>query len=133
VRSLTLIFLENWNALKKKDRHLADRDVEKYLKKEDVESPGEGFIQPYSDNPFDNEQVGENVYINLASKANEYIYFSTPYLIITEEMVSALTLAAKRGVDVRIVTPGIPDKKTIYSMINPKQAETLDREVNPKS
>ncbi|MBR6093717.1 MAG: cardiolipin synthase [Lachnospiraceae bacterium] len=116
VRSLTLIFLENWNALKKKDRHLADRDVEKFLKKEDVESPGEGFIQPYSDNPFDNEQVGENVYINLASKANEYIYFSTPYLIITEEMVSALTLAAKRGVDVRIVTPGIPDKKTIYSM-----------------
>ena len=40
----------------------------------------------------------------------------TPYLIITDEMTHALSLAAKRGVDVRIITPGIPDKKLIYSI-----------------
>jgi cardiolipin synthase len=57
---------------------------------------------------------GENVYISMADKADRYCYFITPYLIITDEMSHALGLAAKRGVDVRIITPGIPDKKLVY-------------------
>ena len=40
----------------------------------------------------------------------------TPYLILTDEMVHAIALAAKRGVDVRIITPGIPDKKMVYGV-----------------
>ena len=52
----------------------------------------------------------------MANKAQRYCWFITPYLIITDEMSHALTLAAKRGVDVRIITPGIPDKKPIYSV-----------------
>ena len=55
-------------------------------------------------------------YISMANKAQRYCWFITPYLIITDEMSHALTLAAKRGVDVRIITPGIPDKKPIYSV-----------------
>ena len=58
--------------------------------------------------------VAENVFLNMISAAQESLYFTTPYLIITDEMVRALGLAAKRGVDVRIVTPGIPDKKMVY-------------------
>ena len=60
--------------------------------------------------------VGESVYMNLIAHAKKEIYFTTPYLIITDEMNRALGLAAKRGVDVRIVTPGIPDKKLIYKV-----------------
>ena len=52
----------------------------------------------------------------MANKAEKYCWFITPYLIITDEMTHALTLAAKRGVDVRIITPGIPDKKMVYSV-----------------
>ena len=73
-----------------------------------------GIVLPYSDHPLDSEFVGESVYINLINSAQKYIYFFTPYLIIDNEVVTALILAAKRGVDVRIITPGIPDKKMIF-------------------
>lgn len=73
-----------------------------------------GIILPYSDNPLDSEGVGENVYLNLINSAVHYIYFFTPYLIIDNELITSLTLAAKRGVDVRIITPGIPDKEMVF-------------------
>ena len=60
--------------------------------------------------------AGEEVYISMINKAEKYCWFMTPYLIITDEMTHALCLAAKRGVDVRIITPGIPDKKFIYNI-----------------
>jgi len=114
VKGLTLIFLENWNALKK--NAIRDEDFLRYLPDTDHIQKEECFIQPYADNPTDNEQTGENVYLSIIERANEYVYISTPYLILSDEMVRALTLAAKRGVDVRIITPGIPDKRVIYSM-----------------
>ena len=87
-----------------------------FLPKYPYEAQQNGFIQPYADSPLDNEQVGEEVYISMVNKAEKYCWFMTPYLIITDEMTHALTLAAKRGVDVRIITPGIPDKKPIYNV-----------------
>ena len=116
VRALTLIFLENWNALRKRKQGEADYNFSIYLPDYEYIPREKTFIQPYGDSPMDNEQTGENVYLNIISKAEDYVYISTPYLIITDEMVSALTLAAKRGVDVCLITPGIPDKKFIYSM-----------------
>jgi cardiolipin synthase len=77
---------------------------------------GEGYVQPYLDNPLSGERTAENVYLNLIGRAKDHIYFMTPYLIITDELSRALGLAAKRGVDVRIITPGIPDKKTVYRL-----------------
>lgn len=79
-----------------------------------VQAPA--FIQPYADTPLDQENVGEEVYISIINKATDYCYFITPYLVITDEMQHAFILAAKRGVDVRIITPGIPDKKVIYQV-----------------
>ena len=70
----------------------------------------------YADCPLDGIQVGEDVYISIVNKADRYCWFMTPYLIITDEMTHALSLAAKRGVDVRIITPGIPDKKLVYNV-----------------
>lgn len=110
VRSLTADFLEMWNVSDKNGE-----DAEKYLEASHSVH-AKGFVQPYSDDPLGKERVAENVYLNLIGAAKKSLYFVTPYLIITDEMSSALGLAAKRGVDVRIITPGIPDKKTVYSV-----------------
>ena len=113
VRSLTATFLENWNAVRDGDKD--DAYFERYLPLPEYTAvEKEAFIQPYADSPLDNEHVGEDVYINMLNKAVKYCWFVTPYLIITDEMAHAFILAAKRGVDVRIITPGIPDKKIVY-------------------
>lgn len=75
-----------------------------------------GYIEPYDDIPFDGETVGERVYLSLIQRANKYVYMSTPYLLIDEEMENSLCAAAKSGVDVRLLTPHIPDKKTVFNL-----------------
>jgi cardiolipin synthase len=69
---------------------------------------------PYCDSPLDNEPIGENVYLNMINNAQEYCWFMSPYLVLSDELARTLQIASKRGVDVRIVTPGIPDKKFTY-------------------
>ncbi len=111
VYSMTLMFLENWNF-----HSNTDKSFDKY--KEDAysikQTNTKGYSQPYSDSPYDNENIGESIYINIFNNANDYIYINTPYLIINNEVATALILAAKRGVDVRIVTPGIGDKPYVH-------------------
>ena len=75
-----------------------------------------GYVQPYSDNPMDSEPVGETVYLNIINKVVDYLYITTPYLIIDYNMVSALCMAAKSGVDIKIITPHIPDKRYVHSV-----------------
>ncbi|MBQ2845547.1 MAG: cardiolipin synthase, partial [Firmicutes bacterium] len=74
----------------------------------------DGYVLPYSDSPMDNEIQAEMVYLNMINKATKYIYISTPYLIIDNELATALMLAAKNGVDVRIVTPHKYDKWYVH-------------------
>ena len=74
----------------------------------------DGFVQPYTDVPLDHERVSESVYMHMINSAEKYLYISTPYLILDEDMVSALCLSAKSGVDVRIVTPSKYDKWMIH-------------------
>lgn len=111
VRSLTLIFLEMWNATQREQE-----DPIPYLLKSAYRSAEAGFVQPYADSPLDGERTGENVYLDMIKGAKKYVYITTPYLIISDEMQRTLTLAAKSGVDVRIITPGIPDKPLIYKV-----------------
>lgn len=111
VRSLTAMFLEMWNAMGK-----PESDCEKYFLRPEYRARENSFVQPYADSPLDDEYVGENVYLNMIKSAKHRFYAATPYLIISDEMTRELCLAAQRGVDVRIITPGIPDKKYIYSM-----------------
>ena len=111
VRSLTMIFLEMWNASQKNRE-----DPIPYLLKPAYRASEGGYVQPYADSPLDGERTGENAYLNMIKTARKYIYITTPYLIISEEMQRTLTLAAKSGVDVRIITPGIPDKPLIYKV-----------------
>ena len=111
VWNFTNIFLEIWNAYREEKRKYTDYKYD--FSNEDLKK--DGFICPYGENPLDNENVGENVYINILNQSTKYCYIFTQYLIIDSEMINALSLAAKRGVDVRIVVPGIPDKKIVYA------------------
>ena len=110
VKSLTATFLELWTVAARKEDYYG-----RYLETT-CSVPGSGFVQPFADSPLDGEQTAENVYLNLLAQARDYAWFMTPYLIITDELARALELAAKRGVDVRIITPGIPDKKAVYAV-----------------
>ena len=114
VAGLTAAFLEMWHASLKTEEE--DRDFARYLPRTEGAPRTEGFVQPYADGPMAREHVAENVYISMAETARDYAWFITPYLIVTEELIHAFGLAAKRGVDVRIITPGIPDKKLIYQV-----------------
>lgn len=112
VRNLTLLFLNQWNIMRP-----TDESFDPYLPTPAAsETESDGFVQPYGDSPFDDEICAENVYLNIINQARRYLYICTPYLVIDNETLTALTLAAKRGVDVRIITPGIPDKKIVYQL-----------------
>lgn len=109
VWNFTAMFLQMWNISR-----ATDEDYAPYRYNFNKPAEAKGYVQPYGDTPFDEETLGENVYLNMLGYAKKYYYVFTPYLITDNEMCTALKLAAKRGVDVRIVTPGIPDKKTVY-------------------
>ncbi len=105
--SFTLMFLEMWQVCKG-----CDEDLSAYFLP--CENENDGFVLPYCDSPMDTDNVGEHVYLQILNEAKDYVYINTPYLIIDDSMVSALCLAAKRGVDVRIVTPHIWDKRLVH-------------------
>ncbi|MDO4942359.1 MAG: cardiolipin synthase [Lachnospiraceae bacterium] len=111
VWNMTVMFLSLWDPLYK-----LKEDYRMYYPTVPASrfSGENGFVQPYSDTPLDSETVGRNIYFNMIGSATRYLYITTPYLILDNELVTALCLAAKRGVDVRIITPGIPDKKMIF-------------------
>ena len=114
VRNLTVTFLEMWNAVRGDDEN--DTKFDQYFPDHEYHAAEDGFAVPYADIPIDEEQVGEDVYMAVAGYAQDYAWYITPYLILTDEMTHALGLAAKQGVDVRVITPGIPDKKLVYSI-----------------
>ncbi len=111
VWNLTMMFLQMWEVTDPKGKagsyelYLPD----KYTDDPDV-TPREGFVLPFGDCPLDGEDVGAVSYMHILTTATEYCYISTPYLILNEELLGALCYAAKRGVDVRVIVPGIPDK-----------------------
>ena len=109
VKALTRLFLMNWyinrGEITDFDRyHFDSQRVE-----------GKGLYIPYGSGPkpIYKEQVGKAVYQNIINQAIDYVYITTPYLIIDYDLTEDIKNAAMRGVDVRIVTPCIPDKKLI--------------------
>ena len=106
VKSFTMMFLQMWN--------ITERQPEDYAKYLTEKQPGfsrkDGYIIPYGDSPFDHENVGEEVYFHILNHAKKYVHIMTPYLILDNEMIDALTRAAKGGIEVQIIMPHIPDK-----------------------
>jgi cardiolipin synthase len=108
--AFTLIFLQMWNL----EQGQTD-DFQAFYPWKDAPCrvPSDGYVQPYGDNPIDPENVGEHVYLQIINNAKKYVYINTPYLVVDDNLVSALTLSAKSGVDVRIITPHRWDKKVV--------------------
>lgn len=111
VKSFTLLFLQMWNVDEKLEHY------ERYLNRDFRLSPkGSGYVLPYGDSPLDDERVGEMIYYDVLNRANEYVHIMTPYLILDDEMITALTFAAKRGIRVQIILPHIPDKEYAFAL-----------------
>ena len=106
VQSLTMIFLQMWN--------VDERGVDTYARYQTPKRGGlyreMGYVIPYADSPFDNENVGEEVYFHILNHAKKYVHIMTPYLILDNEMLTTLIRAAKSGIEVIIIMPHIPDK-----------------------
>ncbi len=109
-RSFERMFLQIW--------HLEDKELSFPPEKlaEAQLSQAAGFVMPYCEDPLDREHIGRQVYIDILNRAQRYVHIMTPYLILDGELESALTYAAKRGVEVTLLLPGIPDKKIPYAL-----------------
>ncbi len=112
VRSMVIMFLQLYDV---QNQHI--EDFSPYFSDE-ANIQASGYVCPFGDGPkyFYSDYVAMNVYLNLINQANKYVWITTPYLIIDSKLTNALISAAKRGVDVRIITPHIPDKKIVFSI-----------------
>ena len=112
VAGLCAIFLSGWE-------HASSHTGERlsYLRHRAIRER-EGFFIPFASGPkpIYKRPVGKRAFLNIINQSQTFIYISTPYLIIDYELTEALCTAAKRGVDVRIITPGIADKPLIKIM-----------------
>lgn len=124
IRSYTYMFIEFWNAssLNKITRELVGDD----FAQGSVSTAFDGYVLPYYDSPGRAEAASNNLFIDLLGQARDYIWFYTPYLLLGDGLREAFVRAAQRGVDVRIIMPGIPDKKVVYRMSRSYYRELLE-------
>ena len=110
VKSFTLLFLQMWYT--RED----NPDYRSFLTDQESARQNDGFVMPYGDSPLDGYKVGEQVYMDILNRAIDYVHIMTPYLILDGELETALRFAAQRGVDVKLILPGIPDKAIPYAL-----------------
>jgi len=109
VYSMTTIFLNLWEYVTGEEPIMEDYRGTR-------ESPtSDEFVMPFCDGPMNERNPIENTYMNIFANAKNYIYITTPYLILDTDLTNCMLLAARSGVDVRIITPGIPDQKIVYA------------------
>lgn len=113
VRSFTHMFLTFWNAFS-----LQKEEPMPMPPAATAAEPAaqDGWVLSYYDSPLNSEATSNRLYIDLLSQATDYAWFFTPYLMLGDDLLDAMLAAAQRGVDVRIIMPGIPDKKLIFRM-----------------
>ena len=109
-RSFALMFLQMWNVGEK------EPEYERFFTEPTPRLEAAGYVMPYGDSPLDADKVGEAVYMDILNRATDYVHIMTPYLILDGELETALRYAAQRGVDVKLILPGIPDKIVAYSL-----------------
>lgn len=120
VQSFTLMFLQMWNIGE------SEPDFSPCLIESEGTKDAKGFVMPFGDCPLDEDKVGESIYMDFLYRANDYVHIMTPYLILDGELETALKYAAQRGVDVKIILPGIPDKKMAYALAKSHYSALLD-------
>lgn len=112
VKSFTIMFLQMWNGSER-----GTEDYGRYIRSDfRTEKKGSGFVMPYGDGPTMPENLAETIYMDIIHQAVRYVHIMTPYFIVDSAMLDAIQYAARRGVDVKIIIPHIPDKKAIFAM-----------------
>lgn len=106
----TRSFIDMWGRLSGENE-----DISKYERRPFAGTEAKGYVIPFDESPFDNERTAESLYLSIVNNAQKNVYIYTPYLMVDDIMVNALTFAAKSGVDVRIITPHIADKKVVHA------------------
>ena len=149
VKSFTLLFLKMWHVAKGKDS-IPQEEIRKYtvevwentqsdemradmesMRNTDMQNTQDkklhagGYVIPYGDDPYGDERIGKQVYIDILNRARKYVHIMTPYLILDDEMITALRYCAKRGVETVIIMPHIPDKIYAYLLARSYYAELL--------
>src|SRR5690606_32506854 len=109
---------------------MSNKDIFYENYKGHLELPTDGFIAPFTDTPLDKELTTKNMYLSMISSANKSIDITTPYLIIDNELNTALKLAARSGVIVRIIIPFVPDKKIVYMVTESYVPELVEAGCN---
>ena len=112
VYELTKLFLIDFGINLKAPINLPDN---LYPKKNIKEN---GYVIPFGDGPkpLYKWRVGKTIIQSMLATATKYVYITTPYLIIDNELSTSIENAALRGIDVRIIVPHIPDKKIVFNM-----------------
>ena len=126
IRSYTYMFIEFWNAssLNKITKELVGSDFAGTPSADGMDF--DGYVLPYYDSPGRAEAASNSLFIDLLGQAREYVWFYTPYLLLGDGLRDAFVRAAQRGVDIRIIMPGIPDKKLVYRMSRSYYRELLE-------
>ncbi|MGN0403456.1 MAG: cardiolipin synthase [Acetatifactor sp.] len=121
VRSFTLMFLQMWNI------EVKEPEFQRFLEYPTMpQTDAAGYVLPYGDCPLDMDKVGERVYMDILNRSQRYVHIMSPYLILDGELEAALKFAAERGVEVRLILPGIPDKKIPYALAKGHYASLMD-------
>lgn len=115
VHSFTHMFLTFWNAFALKKGEVG---TPMPALQDSAEAPREtdGYVLSYYDSPLEHDAASNQLFIDLLSQSTDYAWFFTPYLMLGDDLMAAMLAAVRRGVDVRIIMPGIPDKKLIFRM-----------------
>ncbi len=122
VIELTKMFITDYSLNFRK----STEDYEKYYICEKYAD--RGFVMPFGSGPrpIYEKEVGKAVIMNMLNQAKRYVYITTPYLIIDNELCQAIENSAVRGIDVKIITPHIPDKKLIFGMTRSSYRRFID-------
>ena len=123
VQGLASLFMQMWNA----DAAQDGGELLDYALLESMNTPvnAPGWMIPYGDSPLDSERVGENVYIGFLNNAKNYVHIYTPYLVLGDQMLQALEYTARRGVEVKLILPHIPDKPYAFYLAHSYYGELL--------
>lgn len=124
VKNFTLMFLQMWSLDEK------EYDITRYLEYNTYPVESKGYVIPYGDCPLDDDKLGEHVYMDMLNRSHKYVHIMTPYLILDGELETAIKFAAERGVDVSLILPGIPDKKSAYVLAKTHYKSLIESGVN---
>jgi cardiolipin synthase len=119
VTSFVVMFLSMWGYCTKSYQRF-----NRYIVNQPVQA--KGYVQPYNDGPINDKNPAEGIYMQMINTAQKYVYITTPYLIVDHTMIKELTLAAASGIDVRIITPKIPDKRYVHPVTQHSYGELLE-------